>query len=126
MNMNPIVEDFERIIKKLEEILALDKTEINRDSAIKRFELCFDLSWKSIKSYAGQAGVECNSPRDCFKTAFQLKLIEYNELWLEMIKDRNLSAHLYKEENADQVYSRLPKYLNIFKELLTKLKEVEP
>jgi len=47
---NEILENFARAIKKLDEVLAVPKDEISRDSAIKRFELCFDLVWKSIKN----------------------------------------------------------------------------
>ena len=123
-NRSPVFSDFQKVIQRLEEVLKLEKTEINRDSAIKRFELCFDLAWKSIKVFAKKEGIECNSPRACFKTAFQLKLIDYDEGWLKMIDDRNLTAHLYKEEYADQVYPRLFEYLEMFKKLLKKLNQI--
>lgn len=116
-----VLKDFKKITKRLEEVLHLKKTDVIRDSAIKRFELCFDLAWKTIKWYAKNQGVECYSPRSCIKTAFQLKLINYDEKWLKMIDDRNLTAHLYKEEYADQVYSRLSDYLELFKKLLIEL-----
>lgn len=121
MSINsPIIKDFEKSINRLEEILDLEKTIINRDAAIKRFEICFDLSWKSVKLYAKKEGVECNSPRACFKSAFQLELIDYDEQWLKMIDGRNLSAHLYSEESADQIYANLPEYLKLFKKLFSK------
>ncbi len=123
MSINsPIIKNFEKFINRLEEILDLEKTIIIRDAAIKRFELCFDLSWKSVKVYAKKEGIECASPRSCFKTAFQLKLIDYNDQWLAMIDDRNLSAHLYSEEHADQIYDNLPDYLELFKKLFSKFK----
>lgn len=123
LNKSPILLDFENIIKRLKEVLNSDKTEISRDSAIKRFELCFDLAWKTIKEYTKTKGVECYSPVDCFKSAFQLKLIEHNEKWLEMVKDRNFSAHVYKKERAEELYSRLPDYLKMFKKLSSKFNE---
>ncbi|MEW6557534.1 MAG: HI0074 family nucleotidyltransferase substrate-binding subunit [Elusimicrobiota bacterium] len=116
-----ILKDFQKAITRLDEVLGLEKTDIVRDSAIKRFELCFDLAWKSIRIHSLNQGVECNSPRECFKTAFQLALIDYDERWLKMIDDRNLTTHLYKEESAEQVYTRLPEYTEMFKKLLTKL-----
>lgn len=115
-----MLEDFENSIKNLEEVLILAKTDVIRDSAIKRFEICYDLAWKAIKEYSKKEGVECFSPRSCIKTAFQLKLIDYDEKWLKIIDDRNLSAHLYKEEYAEQVYSRLNDYLKLFKDLCSK------
>lgn len=119
--MNPVFEDYQKIVSRLKEVLQKPKNDINRDSAIKRFELCFDLAWKSIKVYARQEGIECYSPRACFREAFQLGLIENDERWLTMIDDRNKSVHLYKEEYADQIYGRLSKYLELFQQLLAKL-----
>jgi len=116
-----ILNNFKKAVEKLQEVLNLEKTTIIRDSAIKRFELCFDLAWKSVKFCAKIEGVECYSPRNCFKTAFQLKLINHNEKWLEMIEDRNLAVHLYKEEYADELYSRLSIYLKMFEELILQL-----
>ena len=120
--LNEILEDFGKAMKKLEEVLELKKTEVVRDSAIKRFELCFDLAWKSVKNFARENGMECYSPKECFKVAFQLKLIEHDDEWLEMIKDRNLTTHLYKEEQAEKIYKKLPEYLKMFKNLFPKFK----
>lgn len=123
MFIEAVLEDFKKSIDRLEEVLDLEKTDVIRDSAIKRFEMCFDLFWKAIKIYAKQKGIECNSPRDCIKTAFQLHIIKYEEKWIKVIKDRNLTVHIYKEQYADQVYSRLDKHLELFKNLYSQLKK---
>lgn len=120
-NDNYFIEDLQKATRRLAEVLKMPKTKVNRDSAIKRFELCFDLAWKAIKFYAREHGKECFSPRACFKEAYQLGLIEYEKDWLEILKDRNLTAHLYKESMADQVYSRLSDYLEMFKKLIQSL-----
>jgi len=117
------LEDFKKTIARLEEAMSLEKTEIVRDSAIKRFELFFDLAWKCIKSYARKEGIECNSPRSCLKVAFQLNLISHDENWLKMLDDRNLTVHIYKEKYAEEVYSRLSLYMGLLKELAIKLEE---
>jgi nucleotidyltransferase substrate binding protein (TIGR01987 family) len=118
-----LLEDFKKTLVRLEEAIRLEKTEIVRDSAIKRFELCFDLAWKCIKSYARKEGIECNSPRSCIKIAFQLNLIAYDENWMKMLDDRNLTVHIYKEKYAEQVYSRLFLYVGLLKELAIKLEQ---
>jgi len=118
-----LLEDFKKTIARLEEAISLKKTEIVRDCAIKRFELCFDLAWKCIKSYAREEGIECNSPRSCLKVAFQLNLISHDENWLKMLDDRNLTVHIYKEKYAEQVYSQLSLYAGLLKELAIKLEE---
>lgn len=119
--MTPLLEDYKNAVSRLEEILSLEKNPVNRDSAIKRFELCFDLAWKSIKNYAREDGWECYSPRACIRAAFQFGLIEHDEKWLDMIDDRNKSAHIYKEILANQVYENLKNYLNLFRKLLENL-----
>lgn len=108
---------------RLEEVLKESKTDIVRDSAIKRFELCFDLACKVIKQIAKKEGLECNSPRSCFKLGFQLKLYDYDETWLDMIEDRNKSVHLYSQPSADEIYAHLPDYLLLFKKLLKNIQE---
>lgn len=46
-----ILENFKKAVLRLEEVLKEKKTDITRDSAIKRFEICFDLCWKTIKTF---------------------------------------------------------------------------
>ena len=117
----PLLKDFQRSISRLKEVLALDKTEIIRDSAIKRFELCFDLAWKCIQDHARAEGLDCYSPRNCLKTAFQLDLIDYDENWLKMLDDRNLAVHTYKEKYAEEIYRRLATYSDLLSSLAKRL-----
>lgn len=119
--MKTIFSDFKKAVERLEEILELVKDEVVRDSAVMRFQLCFDLAWKAIKAFAKEEGVECFSPRSCFKEAFQLGIIEYDEKWLDMVKDRNLIVHTYAEDVADEIYGKLKDYLKLLKELSKKL-----
>lgn len=123
MTENYILQDFKKTIENLDEILKLEESSINRDAAMKRFDLCFDTTWKLIKIMAKKDGFECYSPRQCFKSGFQMKLINHDSNWLEMIDDRNLSAHLYKEEEAKKIYAKLPEYLKLFKELLVNIEK---
>jgi nucleotidyltransferase substrate binding protein (TIGR01987 family) len=110
---NPLFNDFGLTVTRLEEALRLEKNGIVRDSAIKRFELCFDLAWKCIQALARKEGVECHSPLGCLKTAFQLGLLEYDEVWMKMLEDRNQTVHIYKEAYADEVFVRLPCYAGL-------------
>ena len=40
--------DYSQAVGRLGEVLAMNKTKVIRDSPILRFELCFDLAWKTI------------------------------------------------------------------------------
>ena len=119
--MNSALLDFKKAISRLKEVLDLEKSDVVRDSAIKRFEMCFDLAWKVIKLHVKKQGLECYSPRQCFKIAFQLKLIDNQENWLRMIDDRNITVHIYKEKYANQVYKHLKKHLELLEKLVEKL-----
>lgn len=119
--MNPVLSDFKKAVSRLKEVLDLKKNKVVRDSAIKRFEICFDLAWKAVKLYAKKQGIECYSPRQCFKTAFQLKLINNQEGWLKMIDDRNITVNICKEEYADKVYKHFKKHRELLEKLIERL-----
>jgi predicted nucleotidyltransferase len=70
-----VFNSFSQSIERLAEVLKLPKTVVTRDSAIKRFELTFELAWKSAKAYLGNKGIVCQSPRDCLMEVFRLGLI---------------------------------------------------
>jgi nucleotidyltransferase substrate binding protein (TIGR01987 family) len=99
-----------------------ETVQVVRDSGIKRFELCFELSWKVIQSFLRDRGLDCRSPRDCFREAFSYGLLTEEGVWLQMVHDRALSVHTYNEELANQMYARLLGYLPAFRQLLAALR----
>ena len=109
-------------VKRFEEILQEPFSDIVRDSAIKRFELTFDLSWKAVKDYIELEGVPCSSPKSCFREAFRLGIITYDDFWLEIVDMRNEATHSYDESYADKIYKTLPKTLEYFSLLQIQLK----
>lgn len=116
---------FEKSLNQFEKVLKKKKTEFIRDSAIKRFELTFDIAWKLIKAVLEeQKGISCSSPKDCFREAFRQKIIDADQMWLRIVDLRNFSVHLYDEKFADDLYKRLPKILEMFKRLHRNLKEL--
>jgi nucleotidyltransferase substrate binding protein (TIGR01987 family) len=109
-------------IKSLEQVLQQNKDAFMRDSSIQRFEYTFDLAWKAIKVFLEEVhGIRCASPKKCFRDAFKVGLIDYEELWLTMCNDRNDIAHMYRESFADELYDTLPSYLSSFQNLQNKL-----
>ena len=117
--------DFSKSVQRLREALAKPKDVFMRDSATQRFEMTFDLAWKSVKNWLKETkAVECFSPKTCFQEAFQNGLGELvdSKLWATMVNNRNLIAHTYDEKTADEVYAALPEYLKLFEKLLGQLK----
>ena len=119
-----LLPDLNSAIERLSEVLALPKNSIVRDSAIKRFEFCFDLAWKTVKAFLEEKhGVKESSPKSVWREAYRQKLIEYDNFWLELTDKRNQTAHTYKEPVAEAVYAILPQALENFKKLRQSLKE---
>ena len=117
-----IFDDFKNAVMKFEEVLREQKTEFVRDSAIKRFEIVFELAWKTIKAFLEEEhNIICVSPKNCLREAYKVGIIDYDEIWIDMVKKRNLTAHVYKEIMADKIYNELPHYLPLFQKLLTML-----
>ncbi|MEA3476281.1 MAG: HI0074 family nucleotidyltransferase substrate-binding subunit [Candidatus Cloacimonadota bacterium] len=108
---------FYEAIQVKDETLAIDGT-------IQRFEFTFELAWKTIKIFLQHEGILCNSPRSCLKEAFSLGLINFEAIWLNMLDDRNKLAHIYNEQEAKEIYSRISEYyeeLNSLKISLGKI-----
>ena len=122
---DPRLRSLRDAVERLGEVLALPQNAVVRDSGIKRFELCFELSWKVIQSFLRDRGLTCRSPRDCFKEAFSYGLLSSEEAWVQMLQDRNLSVHTYNEDLADQLFARLPGYLPPFRQLVEELQAKE-
>ncbi|MCL4318680.1 MAG: nucleotidyltransferase substrate binding protein [Firmicutes bacterium] len=80
------------------------------DATIQRFEFSFELCWKAVKNALGEVGLESNSPREAMKMAYQAHWIVNEGVWLNMLRDRNLTSHTYEEEVAQQIYARIPEY----------------
>ncbi|MEK6804447.1 MAG: HI0074 family nucleotidyltransferase substrate-binding subunit [Nitrospirota bacterium] len=110
-------------IGRLEKALARPVDEFVRDSAIQRFVLTFELLWKSLKTYAEEAGVEVFSPRDSLRTGFQLGIIEERQDWFRMLEDRNLTSHTYNETTAEAIYSHLWTYVRLIRSALEELQK---
>ena len=124
MKLEKLTIDLEKILLKLEEVLSLEKSEINRDSAIKRFEIAFDIAWKTLKTYLEEKyGIICKSPKGCIREAFIQGLIDYDDYWLKIVDLRNSTVHIYSEYMADEVYEELPKVLVYLKTLYNKMRE---
>jgi len=117
------ISQLKRAIKRLEEALKLPPTQIHKDASIQRFEFTFELTWKAVQSFAREKGLEVVSPKDSFRTAAQLGLIDKVEVWFDFLDARNLSSHVYSEEIANVVYRQIKKFLPEVKKLLTRLRK---
>jgi nucleotidyltransferase substrate binding protein (TIGR01987 family) len=95
--------------------------EIIVDATIQRFEFTIELFWKLLKVILESKGVEVQYPKDVLREAFKGHLIDDEEQWLSMLKDRNLTSHTYDEKLAHEVYERIKAYVPVFMSTLDHL-----
>jgi len=99
--------DFQKAVNNLETAIESVVDDLDIDGAIKRFELCYDLSWKLMKDYLGEQGIIVRNPRACFKEAYANGLIQDEFAWMEMIEDRNLLVHVYTFEESRKIFEKV-------------------
>lgn len=113
---------FDDILNRFGEALALPASDIVRDSAILRFELTFEVAWKLCQRLVAEEGLEANSPRQAFQQAFGLGWMSDEEVWVDIIRARNLAVHVYRQEYAEALYRELPRFYAAFRELLASVR----
>src|SRR5215813_13050603 len=72
-------------------------SQLEKEGAIQRFEVAYELAWKTLKDYLEENGVVVNpvTPRNVIKEAFAAKLLEDAQVWINMMLHRNLLSHTY-------------------------------
>lgn len=95
--------NLENAYSQLQKGLALTQpNEIECQGIIQSFEFTFELFWKTLKDYLESKGVQVSFPRDTIKQAFHHAVLKDGEVWLKMLEKRNLIAHTYDEEKAQE------------------------
>jgi nucleotidyltransferase substrate binding protein (TIGR01987 family) len=76
-------------LERLKESVVMELQAVNdefrealRDSVIQRFEFTVDLAWKVIKVLLLEKDIECSTPKDCLRTAFEKNILARDDFWL--------------------------------------------
>ena len=94
--------------------------------SIQKFEYCIDLLWKLCKSYLDKLyDVKENIPSLVSKSLFKANITseEETEQILEIIKQRNLTSHMYHKDLAKNLDDYLEGYFKIINDVSERLKE---
>lgn len=101
--------NFSNAVKRLREAVTLYSSDcensIVRDALIQRFEFTFELAWKTAAEVLREEGIELQivSPKSVLKGAYEAGLIDDEEVWVEILRDRNMTSHTYEEETAKEI-----------------------
>ncbi len=113
--------DLESIVARWSEALdshALTRSDRDRDSAILRFELAYEVAWKHLQRRAREQGLAAAGPREALSQAYKLGWIEDESAWFDIITACNLAVHVYREASAAALAAELPRHLATFRALL--------
>ena len=118
--------DFEKALITLENILNDfdEENEIIRDATIKRFEYTLELGWKLWKIILEKDFMEIViSPKKVFLSLGKNNFIKTEdvEIFLEMIKNRNLTSHTYDSNFVIELYNEIKKYWKVFRKYSDKI-----
>ena len=98
-------------LDRLDEALAAPETDgLTLDATIQRFEFVIELYWKTLKRLLELEGVSTTTPREALQGAFQAQWIDDETVWLQMLRDRNESSHIYDEAAARRIYEHIRNY----------------
>ena len=109
-----------------------EENEIYRTGIIWQFNLTLELAWKALQEILklhGAAGAETGSPREILQLGYKLGFLNDSAVWLLMLKKRNVSVHIYNEDDIDEMIllvrdSFIPAFSALEKTLQEKLAEV--
>ncbi|MBI4746677.1 MAG: nucleotidyltransferase substrate binding protein [Deltaproteobacteria bacterium] len=122
-NFRKAFEKFAKVVDGKDEYYNQGFGDIYLDLAVKRFEFTYEMSWKAVKRYLDYTGIGCTGPRACFKEAFTQGVIEQEDIWIDMIEQRNLSNHVYDEDEIKEILGKIVDYKKAFESLLARLEE---
>lgn len=125
-NLSEAYSAFKKAYLKLDEFIKTDnKSEKDRAAIIHAFEYTFELWWKFLQRYLESIGtVEEYGPRATIQNAFTYRLLEEGYQYMDMLRDRNLTAHTYNEDTSKEIYSRIIlEHINTLKSFVEKFDE---
>jgi len=120
-------QNFEKTLYHLDKAMQINNPDIvQKAGIIQFFEMSYELAWNTMKDYLEEQGfTEINSPRTAIKKAFETGLIISGHDWMDLLLDRNLTAHTYDEVKAAQVERLIhQKYFPLLKELYESFRRI--
>ena len=86
------------------------ENEFVQGGVISKFSLQFELGWKLMKEllkYEGDKTAATGSPREIIKAAYACYDWMDEEIWLQMLRDRNDTAHIYDAALAERLVATI-------------------
>jgi nucleotidyltransferase substrate binding protein (TIGR01987 family) len=123
--------NYNKALAQLTAAIELGKTrplsELERQGLIKAYEFTYELAWNVMKDYfAFQGTFAISGSRDAIREAFKNGLIESDDIWMGMLRDRNKTSHTYNEAVATEITRNIVNsYYSMLVVFQTKMRELE-
>lgn len=119
-------QQFFQALDRLQEALsdsASSTSTVMRDGVIQRFEFTAELAWKSCRELLLDEGfVNIDSPKAVMRQALVSNLITDGDGWFSLLQARNITSHMYSEDQAAIVYQNIRQiYLPLFLALKSEI-----
>lgn len=122
-----MVETYKRLLEKYNNLnisLACENELIvHKEALIKRFEFCFELTWKYYKLLLKEIhGKEVASSRVVFRECYNVSLFDLveTELLTTLLDVRNSTVHVYDEEMSDEIALKILELYAKLRQIITK------
>jgi len=122
--------NYKKALKQLQSAVMLagerPLSNLEQQGLIQAFEYTHELAWKTLKDFLVDKGYQdIFGSKDTSRRAFNLGIIENGEVWMDMIKSRNLSSHTYNEGTTEEIAQKVvDQYFDAFKDLEQKLNHI--
>ncbi|MDE3270134.1 MAG: nucleotidyltransferase substrate binding protein [Pseudomonadota bacterium] len=123
---------FSKALGQLQAAVELAKerelSNLEAQGLIQGFEYTHELAWNTLRDYLRAQGVleGLYGSRDTTRAAFKVDLIQTGEVWMDMIRSRNMTSHTYNEDTAKQIVNAiLDTYCAEFQALQIKLTQLQ-
>jgi nucleotidyltransferase substrate binding protein (TIGR01987 family) len=121
---------FSKALSQLNEAVELSRrralSKLEEQGLIQAFEYTHELAWNTLKDFLKDRGnAVIYGSKDASREAFKLGIIENGEVWMDMIKSRNMTTHTYNEETAREITEAITtKYFEEFNQLKKQLDNI--
>lgn len=101
-------DNYRRALQTLTEAVELSQqrslSTLEQQGVIQGFEFTHELAWNVLKDYLEDQGfVNIIGSKNATRLAFKNNLITDGDVWMDMVKARNLTSHTYNIELAENI-----------------------
>ena len=92
-----------------------------RAAIIQLFEITIESCWKMLKTYLWEyEEIDAASPKSVIRECRNVGIVNevQSEMLISMIRDRNITAHVYGESTVQAIYEHIPQYAKLMQQVV--------